>query len=205
MTDTEPNADEQMQRALRIYAKRELRKRMQSLRNVLPNSARAERSARACKLICELPEFTAARSVAGYVAMRKELDVAAALTAAAQAGKRTLLPRMHDSGLTFHLHTPGAALEENDFGVLEPSPAAEEVPLAEIDLLLVPALALDLRGMRIGYGKSFYDRLLASARGVSVGVVYDFQLLAEVPNEAHDVPVQRIVSDGRSQVAQLSD
>jgi 5-formyltetrahydrofolate cyclo-ligase len=204
MTDTQQNADEQMQHALRIYAKRELRKRMQSLRNVLPNSARAERSARACKLVCELPEFAAARTVAGYVAMRKELDVAATLASATQAGKRAVLPRMREEGLTFHVYLPGETLEENDWGVLEPAAAAEQVALADIDLLLVPALALDLRGMRIGYGKSFYDRLLAGARGVSVGVVYDFQLLAEVPNEAHDVPVQRIVSDARSEVAQLS-
>jgi 5-formyltetrahydrofolate cyclo-ligase len=202
MTDTSHDTDEQMQRALRIYAKRELRKRMQSLRNVLPNSARAERSARACQLIGELPELAAAHTVAGYVAMRKELDVSAALAAAAQAGKRAVLPRMHDEGLTFHVYTPGEALEENGWGVLEPAANAEQVALGEIDVLLVPALALDLRGMRIGYGKSFYDRLLADAHDVSVGVVYDFQLLAEVPNEAHDVPVQRIVTDGRSQVSE---
>ena len=204
MTDTAQTPDERMKQVLFMHAKRELRTRMQSLRNVLPKSARADRSARACRLICELPEFAAARTVAGYVAMRKELDVGAALEAATRAGKRVVLPRIHDDGLTFHLHQPGEALTENDWGVLEPAAAAEQVALADIDLLLVPALALDLRGMRLGYGKSFYDRLLAKARGVSVGVVYDFQLLAELPNEAHDVPVQRIVTDGRSEVAQLS-
>ena len=204
MTDTEPNPDEQMRHALFVYAKRELRKRMQSLRNVLPNVPRAERSARACQRICELPEFAAARTVAGYVAMRKELDVAEALAAAHQAGKRALLPRMTDAGLTFHVYTPGEALVENDWGVLEPSADSEQVALPDIDLLLVPALAIDLRGMRLGYGKSFYDRLLTNARGLSVGVVYDFQLLAEVPGEAHDVPVKHIITDSRSLAAEAS-
>lgn len=202
MTDTDSSEDERRKRVLGAYAKRELRARMQSLRSVLPNSARAERSARACQALVSLPEFASVRTLAGYVAMRQELDVGAALSAAVAAGKRALLPRIGDDGLTFHIHVPGEALEENAWGVLEPRADAEQVAIADIDLLLVPALAIDLRGQRLGYGKSFYDRVLRQARGLSVGVIYDFQLLSEVPAEAHDVAVQRIVTDRQSLVAE---
>ena len=102
-----------------------------------------------------------------------------------------------------NVHVPGTGLVENDWGVLEPDPNAEQVPIAEIDLMLVPALALDLRGYRLGYGKGFYDRVLPQlAHGRAVGIVYDFQLLAEVPDEAHDQRVHWIITDRRSLAAQ---
>lgn len=203
MRDIGADQDENMQRVLRAYAKRELRTRMESIRKLLPNSATAERSSRACAAVCALPEFAAARIVAGYVAMRKELDVSAVLQAAADSGKQVVLPRIESDGLVFHLHVPGEPLVENDWGVFEPGVNAERVAIADIDLMLVPALALDLRGYRIGYGKSFYDRVLPQlAHGRSVGVAYDFQLLAEVPDEAHDQRVHQIVTDLRSVAAQ---
>lgn len=204
MTDTKLSEDEKMQRVLRTYAKRELRTRMKAVRNLLPVTAAAERSARACAAVCALSEFAAARVVAGYIAMRKELDVSAALASAAEGGKQVVLPRMAEAAdggeaLSFHLHVPGQPLVENDWGVLEPDPNAAKIAIADIDLMLVPALALDLRGYRIGYGRSFYDRVLPQLRhGRAAGVVYDFQLLAEVPDEAHDQRVHIIVTDARS-------
>ena len=197
--DSQHDQDEKMQHALRAYAKRELRKRMQSIRNVMPDSAHAERSARACENVCALPQFEAAKNVAAYVAMRKELDPSAVLARARERGKLVLLPRIEETGLAFHVHTPGAGLIENGWGVLEPAPESERVEIADIDLMLVPALALDLRGYRIGYGKGFYDRVIPQlAHGRAVAVLYEFQLLAEVPNEAHDTPVHLIATDGRS-------
>jgi 5-formyltetrahydrofolate cyclo-ligase len=196
--------DDQMQRVLRVYAKRELRTRMKSVRNLLPDSAAAERSARACAALSALAELGSARIVAGYIAVRKELDVSAALARAADGGKQIVLPRIDEAGgLAFHVHVPGQPLVENDWGVLEPDPNAATVAIADIDLMLVPALALDLRGYRIGYGKGFYDHVLPQlTHGRAVGVVYDFQLLAEVPEEAHDQRVHFIVTDTRSLAAQ---
>jgi 5-formyltetrahydrofolate cyclo-ligase len=202
MTDTK-DEDSKMQRVLRTYAKRELRTRMQSIRKLLPDDATEERSTRACAAVLALPEFQTARVVAGYVAMRKELDVSDALHAAADSGKQIVLPRITDEGLAFHRHVPGEPLVENDWGVLEPNPKSEQVAIADIDLMLVPALALDLRGYRLGYGKSFYDRVLPQlTHGRAVGIVYDFQLLAEVPDEPHDQRVHWIITDTRSLAAQ---
>jgi 5-formyltetrahydrofolate cyclo-ligase len=203
MTDTEQTEDERMQHALRVYAKRELRTRMQSVRNVLPISAHAERSARACERVIALPEFAAARNIAAYVAMRKEIDPRAVLDRAAELGKLVLLPRVEEHGLEFYVHHAGEELVENGWGVLEPAETAERVAIAEIDVMLVPALALDLRGFRIGYGKSFYDRVLPKlTHGRAVGFAYEFQLLAEVPNEAHDQRVHIVVTDKRSVTAE---
>ncbi len=205
MTDTDAGSSEdaRMQQMLRAYAKRELRTRMKSVRNLLPASACSERSAKACTRVLALPEFAAAKNVAGYVAMQKELDTRPVLDRAAELGKVVLLPRVIETGLAFHVYTPGDPLEESGWGVLEPGPETARVAIEDIDLMLVPALALDLRGYRIGYGKSFYDRVLPElTRGRSIGLGYDFQLLAEVPNEPHDMRVHLIVTDARTEAAQ---
>lgn len=184
--------------ALRRYAKRELRQRMQNVRNALPASAHADRSARACERASQLSEFASAHTIAGYCAMRKELNPDALLARAHALGKQVALPRVQGAELSFHLHRPGEPLVENDWGVLEPADDAELVPPDAIDLVLVPALALDLRGFRIGYGKGFYDRTLPRMpRARSVGLCYEFQMLAELPNEAHDVALHWVISDAR--------
>jgi 5-formyltetrahydrofolate cyclo-ligase len=189
-----------MVQVLRAYAKRELRQRMQSLRRVLPATARDERSARACARLGELPEFEAASVVAGYQPLRGELDPGAALARAAARGKRVVLPRMEADNLVFHLHVPGEPLVENAYGVLEPLESAPLVAPVEIGLVLVPALALDLRGFRLGYGKGFYDRALPHLpRAFTIGLAFDFQLLAEIPNEPHDVALHAVVTDERTE------
>jgi 5-formyltetrahydrofolate cyclo-ligase len=68
----------------------------------------------------------------------------------------------------------------------------------EIDLIIVPALALDASGYRLGYGRAHYDRLLPTlTQAFRVGAVYDFQLVPELPKELHDVPMHCVVSDSR--------
>ena len=69
------------------------------------------------------------------------------------------------------------------FGVREPAAHCAEIPLEKFDLVLVPGMAFDLRGNRLGRGRGFYDRLLENISGVKCGVGYDFQLLENIPAE----------------------
>jgi len=184
---------------LRAVAKRELRARMRSVRGVLPLPAAAARSSAATAHALALPELAAARVVLGFSAFRKELDPAALLTAARAEGKRVGLPRVVGDAL--HLHEVGAddVLEEGAFGVLEPPEAAARIDPAEVDVVLVPGLAFDARGHRIGYGRGFYDRLLPQlTRAFRVGLAYDFQLVPELPEDPHDVPVHCLITDART-------
>jgi 5-formyltetrahydrofolate cyclo-ligase len=183
---------------LRGQAKRELRTRMRAVRRVLPRSACELRAASATERLLSLPELQRAQTVLGFHAIHNELDPAALLARASELGKRIVLPRVHDAGLSLHVYAPGDVLEESGYGTLDPSPDAPLVDPAEVDLVLVPGLAFDARGHRIGYGRAFYDRLLPTlVRAFSVGIAYDFQVLPELPNEIHDVPVNCVVSDAR--------
>lgn len=195
-----PDLSASEEQALRARAKAELRERMRSLRRVMPQTACAERSAAICARLCELEEFERASSLAGYAAYRKEADPSAALARAEHAGKRIGLVRIEQDGrLGMRRHRTGEPLIENAFGILEPAPEAEALALGGVQLIVVPALAIDARGYRIGYGHGYYDRLLPELPAAfKVAIGYDFQLLSELPNTDGDAAVDCIVTDRRT-------
>lgn len=187
--------------ALRHYVKAELRKRMLAIRASTPLEARAERSARIVANIEALADLSDAHVLAAYAPMAKEVDVSPLVRAWLARGLAIALPRVdRETGkLVLHAHTMGDALEESGFGVREPLESAPVISHEEVDVVIVPALALDERGHRIGYGKGFYDRLLPELpNALRIGVIFDFQLVPEVPTTEGDVPVDIVVTDARS-------
>ena len=199
MEDANGPNEEAMLARLRVHAKRELRTRMLAVRKVIPLEACAERSARANARVIELAEFARAKVIVGYSAIRKELDPTELLRAAAHSGKRVGLPRVDGELLTLHEYAPGDELEESGWGILEPLAGTPTIAADSVELVVVPAVALDAAGHRIGYGRGFYDRLLPRMeRAFRVGVAYDFQLVPEIPHEPHDSAMHCVVSDLRT-------
>jgi 5-formyltetrahydrofolate cyclo-ligase len=135
-----------------------------------------------------------ARVIAGYLPIRTEIDPRPAMAALAAAGRRVAVPVVLGEGraLGFREWHPGAALVEGAYGA--PVPAAGDwlVPQA----LIVPLLAFDARGFRLGYGGGFYDRTLAALGPVlTVGLAYAGQEVAEVPVEPTDHPLDHVVTE----------
>lgn len=187
------------ERALRSRAKEALRGRMRGVRRVLPPEACARRSAALCERALALPELQRARVIVGYVAMRKEADPSAILIAARAAHQLTGLVRvLPDQQLALCKVDEGVALGPNEYGILEPPEDAPLLAPEDVDVILVPALAVDAAGHRIGSGLGYYDRLLPRmARAFKLALVYDFQLLAETPALPHDAAVDCVVTDER--------
>lgn len=103
-----------------------------------------------------------------------------------------------DGGLAFAACARWEELRPGRYGVCAPPPEAPDRPLGEGDLLLVPAVAFDRRGGRLGRGKGCYDRALAGAEAaLAVAVGYEFQLVETVPMEAHDRRVDALLTDRR--------
>jgi len=194
---------------LRIKVKRELRKRARGLRSATPADACLERSARIIARLLDLEVLRAARTVALFWPMeaRHEVDLRPLDEALRARGVRVAYPAIEPAPLgdarprlmTFHFVDDPASLVERDLGFAEPSLEAPVVPadLGELDVVVVPALALDPTGQRIGYGGGYYDRALEGTRVAKVGVIFDFQLLPEVPATPGDVAVDWIVTDRR--------
>lgn len=181
---------------LRQTARRELRTRMRALRNLVPDEVVAKRSQAVCDAVLAMPEVRAAKVVVGYSAVRREIDPKLALEAALRAGQIVGLPRVLEDGSLVVLRYRGEALEDDHFGVPAPNLDAEPIETSAIDVVLVPALAVDDRGHRLGYGRGYYDRLLSGMpRALSIALVHPFQRVIELADMPGDVPVSWIASE----------
>jgi len=194
----DPEHDPKAVAYLREHAKRELRSRMRSVRGVVPASAREQRARGAVQRVLELAEYVGAQTIVGFSAIQKEIDPSELLAGARASGKRVGLPRVVDDVLALHEFRDVSELAEGAFGVLEPAASAPVIAPAEVDLVIVPGLAFDARGHRLGYGRAFYDRLLPGmTKAFRLGFAYDFQLVMELPNDAHDIPMHAVATDLR--------
>jgi 5-formyltetrahydrofolate cyclo-ligase len=194
--------------ALRRRVKVELRKRMRGLRNTLPASACNERSAKIVGRLASLEAMAKARSVALFWPMeaRHEVDLRALDATLRERGVRIAYPAVLDEGrsMTFRFASGVDTMVESPMGLREPAETEPVAAPGEIDVIVVPALAIDPRGHRIGYGAGYYDRALGSHTppAVTIGVAYEFQLLAEIPDTEGDVAVGWVVTDARSEKAE---
>jgi len=188
-------------------AKRQLRRRAKEVRTNYPRSGLAKRSELIVARLVELPELETARALALFYPLleRGEVDLRPFDEHLRGRGIAVYYPFMtpRESGgysTGFRPTRSLADLEERGRGFLEPPPTAPIARPGDLDWVVVPALAADARGHRLGYGSGFYDATLADVAppAQTAIVVYDFQLLAEVPTEAHDVPCNLVVSDART-------
>jgi 5-formyltetrahydrofolate cyclo-ligase len=193
-----PTFDAAEEQAIRRRVKDELRTRLGAIRRAVPADARAARAARIVEHVRRLPEWTTSRVGAAYGARRGEADPPALVAEARAAGRTVVLPRtdVERDTITWHVAREDAVLERGSFGVLEPPANAELVQLDRIDLVLVPAIAVDERGHRLGHGRGFYDRALRDMpRARRCALVFAFQRLAEIPDTEGDERVHVVVTD----------
>ena len=187
---------------MRRQAKAQLRKSRRAMRNSIPESARAARSARIVERVTGDPVFAAARRVALFWPMldRGEIDVRPIDRAARDQGKVVAYPILKEGVGIVLLTADPSELEERGHGFSEPPEHAAPIEVDEGLLVIVPALAVDPNGQRIGYGKGYYDGLLAriAPPAFALAVAYDFDVLAEVPVTEGDYPVDMVVTDLRS-------
>ncbi len=180
--------------------KRRVRRLALAARRALPDRAARSRVIGARLLASGV--YRAARTVLFYVALEEEVQTRECLAAALAEGKRVLVPYClgDDLGL-FHLHHLDE-LEPRTFGILEPlealRPAAERaVALAEVDLIVVPGVAFDEGGARLGWGRGYYDRLLRAepARAWRVALAFDCQVFPALPVQPHDVRMDLVIAE----------
>ena len=179
----------------------ELRQRMKDRLGTLSASLVRENSAAVWERLPVMPGFVSARCVLAYVSQANEIDTHGLIQQLLAIGKRVCVPSFDGISRQYRaseLKDFQADLAEGKFGIQEPkSEAVRLVRADELEVMLVPGLAFDVHGNRIGRGLGFFDRLLTEARGVKIALAYDFQLLEEAPADAHDVRMDFIVTEKR--------
>lgn len=147
-----------------------------------------------------LEEYRTSACIALYAPAHNETDTAEILAAAFEAGKRVLYPAVCGQEMVLRQVEGVASLSEGSFGILEPCPAGVDHAADEADLIVVPGVAFDLSGHRIGFGKGFYDRFLKHPHRKAhlVGLCHDFQVInGSIPAEVHDIRMEIIITDRR--------
>ena len=181
--------------------KKALRREMVARRDAMAPGQRARFAEKLTERLVALPEYAAARSVLATMAIGSEWATRGFLERARADGKALVLPRITPAPRHLELHMVEdleSDLVPGVWDIPEPDPArCRKVDLAQVDFALVPALAADRAGFRLGYGAGYFDRLLAGrgARPHCVTALPAAFVLASVPHESHDVPVDRVVSE----------
>ncbi|MEA5472131.1 5-formyltetrahydrofolate cyclo-ligase [Spirulina sp. 06S082] len=166
--------------------KKNLRRQLLQQRQALTPESWREKSDRLCSLLQDIPLFVKATTVLVYSSFRQEPDLSPLWQ---NKQKQWGLPRCVGKSLLWHIWQPENELEKGAYGIFEP---AANLPILEakvVDLILVPAVACDRAGYRLGYGGGFYDRMLALPEWQdkpAIGIVFQSSLLTQLPVDAWD-------------------
>ncbi len=189
MNPSGPPAPSELKRVLRM----EMRRRLAGL----GREERDRASDRIRAAIASDDRWRSAKGILGFVPLATEPDILELLTAAAKEGRCVCVPRWNRSEEVYEAAAFGGmeGLEPGAFGVREPSSELPGVPWERLDLILVPGLAFDRLGRRLGRGRGYYDRILSLASSARRwGVAFDCQIVETVPSEPHDLNVHTLVT-----------
>ncbi len=184
--------------------KRALRRVMRDAREAVSAAERNASSQKASFRLLALPALAdiKGRVVAGYAAAAGEIDPSPVLAHVEKSGGIVALPRVSKTPprLRFHRVAAGAPLRAGSFGLSEPPEDAPEIQPGDLAAMIVPGLAFDSGGRRVGFGGGYYDGVIDDARAggaVVIGYAYDFQIVDRCPAGPDDRAVDVIVTDTR--------
>jgi 5-formyltetrahydrofolate cyclo-ligase len=177
-----------------------LRKQIRASLQKISPAARETASAQARALLKEQSIWKNAASILFFAPVSNEVDVWPLLEEAINTGKTAALPRFDAADQSYvacHIQNLRSEIVTGEFGIREPAARCAEIPFGKFDLVIVPGVAFDLCGGRLGRGRGFYDRLLTEVRGIKCGVAFDGQIVDEIPVGTLDVQVDYILTATR--------
>ncbi|HEY3094959.1 MAG TPA: 5-formyltetrahydrofolate cyclo-ligase [Nitrososphaera sp.] len=172
--------------------KKDVRQQMLEKRNGLDAQEIARRSRRVQEFVITSKEFNAAKVIGAYYPFGSEVKTDLIIEQARPLRKKVALPSVEGESLAFYELSSSKYLVKGRFGIMEPLPYG---PVDKLDLLVVPGIAFDNKGYRLGYGKGYYDKFLARKNMFSIGLGYSFQLVESLPSGEHDKKLEAIATE----------
>ena len=163
-------------------------------RQSLPADIWQQKSTQLCSHLQSSSLFAQSQTIVAYFSFRQEPDLSILFSDDHRWG----FPRCAGKSLSWHLWKPGEALETGSYGLIEPPADSPTLQPAEVDLILVPAVACDEQGYRLGYGGGFYDRLFSSPEWAStpaLGIVFEFAYLPQLPIDSWDKQLHGVCTE----------
>ncbi|NET40475.1 5-formyltetrahydrofolate cyclo-ligase [Okeania sp. SIO2B3] len=182
--------------------KKELRSSLLKKRQSMSEKEWREKSDRLCHHLQNLSLFQKSQTVLAYFSFRQEVDLSLLFINNREnptvSIKNWGFPRCVKKSLFWHIWQPGNSLQKGYYGILEPESNAPLLHSSEVDLILIPAVACDINGYRLGYGSGFYDRMLSSEEWASkptIGIVFEFAYLQQLPIDPWDRPLTAVCTE----------
>lgn len=177
--------------------KRRVRREILERRDAIAEGDRDTRGARATHRLLALPELAAAGSVLAFWSFGSEVPTEPLIAALHERGATVALPRIEGADLVAVAFAPGGPTRTTSFGAREPL-GDHTIPPADLDVVVVPGVAFDARGSRVGYGAGFYDRFLPRTDAFTVGLGFDLQVVdRNLPAGRFDLPIDAVVTEER--------
>lgn len=175
-----------------MITKEEIRNQIRLLKKKQTAISTDEQSGRIAGLLEQHPLFTQARRILLYHALPDEAQTEC-LIEKWHPHKKIYLPVVCGENLKVCRFQPGQLIKGN-YGIWEPTPGEENTESLDFDLIIVPGMAFDRKGHRLGRGKGYYDRLLAGSNTPTIGLCLDFQLLDTIPTAPHDISMDCVIT-----------
>ncbi len=176
--------------------KNEIRQKLKKLRAQMPAAEVAEKSVKAAQLFLQSDFYRTANQIMLYMKLGNETDTSNIISRAFADGKRLIFPVTEQkTGIITPVYAEEKTVfKKGNFSVLEPVDA-EKADISKIDVIIVPGVAFDKTGGRIGFGKGCYDRLLKNINAVKIGCCYEFQICEHIPCDEHDIKMDFIITE----------
>ena len=177
--------------------KKELRRQLINKRNNIPEKARKEKSLKITEKILESSAIEQANTVFVYVSFGSEVDTIPLIKDLFYLGKRVGVPLCNptDHTMTVYEINDFSQLKKGHYGIPEPDKGLKEIIKDEIDLVIVPGVAFDKKGYRMGYGGGYYDRFLEDFDGYTIGIAFSECIEEELPRGEFDRKVNEVIKE----------
>lgn len=176
--------------------KNTLRKQMKQKRNTLNEEERAKAAEGCLQQLIQLPGFEQVSWIYCYMSYLSELDTRQMIQSFLKEGKRVAVPKVQGAEMDFYEISDLSDCVSGAYGI--PEPVGNADPVTDAGWILMPGLAFDSQGNRLGYGGGFYDKYLEKHDNlVKIALAYDFQIISSVSAEIYDKPVDYIVTSER--------
>ena len=182
---------------MQISDKKRLRSEIKAIRFAMSKKEKADRDRRIYENVIGSQEYKDCSELLIYISGQIEVDTSQIIKDAVDQGKAVYVPRCvaGTNVMEFYRIRSRVDLIEGYFGILEPKEECETGTYCETSLCIVPGLAYDKNGFRLGFGKGFYDKYLSAFPGKTIGICYDSCIIDNVYKEAHDIAVMKLISE----------
>lgn len=174
-----------------------IRKKMLSSRNGMSRKEIEDKSAAIARKLFRCPVFKKAKRVMFYAAFKNEVETSAMIKRALDEKKEVFVPRVEGSEILAVKISCCGELSHGSFGIKEPRGTAKPLHASDLKFgaIIIPGIAFDTECNRLGFGKGYYDRFLARAAGLKIGLAYGFQITEKLPVSKNDIKTDMVITE----------